>query len=244
MLERGLMNQNFGLLKLKRDLSGHLVTYVRTDLNPKIIDGIVPVTSIINRSAEYPILGCEGGVSFLETGSGAPSVLTALYECSTFPIASIVRVGACGGLNGVEVGQLVLVESSLCMDAVSKKLCKTRVVGSDGSLVSDFSQKLSSAGFDCVVGSCASINSMYMFEADIEKARRMGATCWDLETATVLAFGKRFRIPAAAVLYTVSNGGDNPDYPPLPHTEFVKAVVRVLRATRRKNRRNRVESEF
>jgi uridine phosphorylase len=203
-------------------------------MNAEIVASAAPVYSVINQSTEYPIFECGGGVFFLETGSGAPSVLTPLYECASFPIESIVRVGACGGLSNVKVGQLILVDLSLCMDAVSKKLCGTKTVRSDDFLTSIFLSELSKAGFDCVVGSCASVNSMYLFESDVDKARNMGVTCWDLETSAVLAFGKKFGIPAAAVLCTVSNGGDESAYPPLPNTKFLKVLVRVLSSTHRK----------
>jgi purine-nucleoside phosphorylase len=141
-----------------------------------------------------------------------------------------VRIGACGGLNETRIGEIIVCNSTFCMDRVSSTLAGAPEVLPDRDLSVSIRKSLLNNGIEARVASNVSVDAMYLFEASVDQAERNHASCWDLETATVLAFGRKFRIKAASVLEVVSDRGNNSflTYPPLRRVDYVKSILDAL----------------
>jgi uridine phosphorylase len=223
----------FKLLRLKSQPSGPLITFVRCDFDEKHLTKLMRNVRYLTESNEYSFFSStynRRNVNFLGTGSGPASLLTALYELLPSKIESLVRIGASGGLNGARIHEVVNVTTALCMDAVSSTLAGTDRVAANLTLAKSISEALSTEGVKSSLESAVSVDSMYLFEKNIERAEAQGAYCWDLETATTLAFGKKFDLRTSSVLYVVSDKARNRvrSYPPIQKLRFVSSVLEAL----------------
>lgn len=233
MTHRTQRLDRFNILRLKSQPTGPLITFVRCDFDEKDLVKLVTSLRYFSESYEYSLFSGTYGrqtVNFLGTGSGPASLLTALYELMPSKIESLVRIGASGGLNGARTQEVVNVRTALCMDAVSSTLARTKRVAANSILTNRISEALSSDRVKSALESAVSVDAMYLFEKNIDRAETQGAYCWDLETATTLAFGRKFDVRAASVLYVVSDRAGNTirSYPPIRKLRFVSSVLEAL----------------
>jgi uridine phosphorylase len=233
MTKRAERKNRFNLLRLRTQPTGPLVTFVRCDFDEKDLVKLVRNVRYFSSSNEYSLFSATYGrrtVNFLGTGSGPASLLTALYELMPSKIEFLVRIGASGGLNRARTQQVVNVRTALCMDAVSSTLRRTKRVAADSKLANRISVALNNNRVESTLEDGVSVDAMYLFERNVDKAESQGAYCWDLETATTLAFGRKFGIRAASVLYIVSDKGGNTirSYPPIRKLRFVSSVLDAL----------------
>lgn len=225
--------QSFNLLRLKAKPLGAVITYVKTDFEEQALKELGSNVRNLTSSEEYSIFSMthDGrNLTFVGTGSGGPSLLTALFEVLSPNLSALVRVGACGGLNQTKMGEIIVCNSTYCMDRVSSTLVGASETFPDADLSAAIGKSLVNNRVEARTASNVSVDAMYLFEANVDKAERNHASCWDLETATVLAFGKRFGIRAASVLEVVSDRCNNssPTYPPLRRLDYVKSILYAL----------------
>jgi purine-nucleoside phosphorylase len=144
----------------------------------------------------------------------------------------MIRIGACGGLGAASTNEIVVPKTAFCVDAVSSALAGAPRVEANAELTSRITETLGHDGIDVVRSDVVSVDAMYLFEKDIMREEGEGARCWDLETATLLAFGKKFGIKAASVLGVVSDtrGNSLRSYPPIRRLDFVKSIFKALSA--------------
>ncbi|HXY82079.1 MAG TPA: hypothetical protein VEH56_00050 [Candidatus Saccharimonadales bacterium] len=225
--------RTFNILRLKRKLSGPLITYVKSDFDEAALTQLVQNPCRLSESGEYSVFSClhEGKeINFMGTGSGPASLLTGLFEVLSSNLSTMVRIGACGGLNETGLGEIIISDKSTCMDKISFLLAKDEQVLADPKLVHQISNTFRNDGISARIDHVASVDAMYMFEAELDRAEKNGARCWDLETSTLLAFGKRFGIRAVSILEVVSdkNGVASETYPPIQHLRFVRSIIASL----------------
>jgi uridine phosphorylase len=225
----------FDILRLKSELTGSLVVYVKCDFDDGRLRGLLKNLKNLNNSGEYSVFsGTYGGerINFLGTGSGPASLLTALLELEPSKLTTILRIGACGGLADKSTNRIVVAEGALCADAVSATLARADHVYSDEMFVGELVSALNANRIDHARGHVVSVDAMYLFEHNLRRAERKGASCWDLESATTLAFGNIARLRAASLLLIVSNNKGNSmrSYPPISRLDFVKSALNVLSA--------------
>jgi uridine phosphorylase len=227
--------ERYNILRLKSELSGPLVAYVKCDLDENRLRGLLRNVKNFSNSGEYSVFsGSYYGkhVNFLGTGSGPASLLTALFELQSSKLTAILRIGACGGLANATTNRIVVSEGALCADVVSAALAGTDHVYADGMLVGELASALDDERVENLRKLVVSVDAMYLFERNIRKAERKGAYCWDLESATILAFGKVFHLPTASLLQVVSDrkGNSMRSYPPIRRLDFVKSALNALTA--------------
>jgi uridine phosphorylase len=226
----------FNILRLKAKPLGPVVTYVKSDFDEEDLKRLGSDIRSLTDSEEYSIFSMTRNgrnLTFMGTGSGSPSLLTALFEVYSSNISALVRIGACGGLNETRVGEIIVCNSTYCMDKVSSTLAGASETFPDSGLSADIVKSLLNDRVEARAASNVSVDAMYLFEANIDQAERDRVSCWDLETATVLAFGRKFRIRAASVLEVVSDRGNNSSltYPPLRRLDHVKTILDMLTRT-------------
>jgi uridine phosphorylase len=223
--------QTFNILRLNRKPSGPVIAYVKSDFEDADLKTLGSNLRHISRSEEYAVftLADRTGrdLTFMGTGSGAASLLTGLFELLSPDLSAVVRIGACGGLNETKVGQIIVCNSSLCMDRVSSQLAGGKRALPDRELSTKIEQTMLGNGITVKTSSNVSVDAMYLFEPRLRQAEREGVSCWDLETATLLAFGEKFRVKAASVLEVVSDrsGNSMESYPPIRRLDYVRAVM-------------------
>lgn len=223
----------FNILRLKSQPTGPLITFVRCDFVEKDLVKLLDGVRYLSKSNEYSLFSGTYGqkkVNFLGTGSGPASLLTALYELTPSKIETLVRIGTSGGLNRARIQDVVNVRAALCMDTVSSTLAQTNRVGANSIIVDRIGKALSSDKVKSTPETAVSVDAMYLFEKNIDWAETQGAYCWDLETATTLAFGRKFNVKTASILQIVSDrvGNSIQSYPPIRKLRFVSSVLKAL----------------
>ena len=225
--------QTFNILRLKSKPSGPMITYVKSDFEESALKKSVSDVRYLSESDEYSVFSCtykQQELNFMATGSGSASLLTGLFEVLSSNLPAIVRIGACGGLNDAKVGEVVLADLCICKDNVSSVLAKNPQVMADKGLTDQIKSRLGYDHIAATVHHVVSVDAMYLFEEEIARAEKDNAYCWDLETATLLAFGKRFGIKTTSLLEVVSDRREHSSdsYPPIRRLDFVRSVMEVL----------------
>jgi len=223
----------FDLLRLKSQPIGPIITFVKSDFEEKNLVRLVENVHFLSVSNEYSFFSGVYGrkvVNFIGTGSGSASLLTALYELIPSRIECLIRIGASGGLKGARIYDVVNVKTAFCMDVVSKTLSRAKRVNATPKIVNHINDMLARDKIASVIENAVSVDAMYLFEKEIRRAETQGAYCWDLETATTLAFGKKFDVKSASVLQVVSDkhGSAIRSYPPIRKLNFVLSVLNAL----------------
>jgi len=223
----------FDILRLKSHPIGPVITFVKTDFDEKDLIGLLRDVRFLSVSNEYSLFSGvyrRKTVNFLGTGSGSASLLTALFEITPSRIEYLVRIGASGGLKRARICEIVNVKTAFCMDTVSRTLSRAGRVNADPTIVRHINDMLARDKIESVIENAGSVDAMYLFERNIKRAETQGAYCWDLETATTLAFGRRFNVKSASVLQVVSdkNGNSIGSYPPIRKLNFVLSVLDAL----------------
>jgi uridine phosphorylase len=167
-------------------------------------------------------------LSIQSTGMGGPSAAIVLHELIVLGARRAIRVGTCGALGGLALGDLVV---ALAADGTSRALGAGERIAADGELTAALERaatrvgdtegqagELGGAGrapAERRTHSGATIVSTDLFyEPDSAREREWraaGAVAVEMEAATLFAVGARAGVPVACVL-TVSNLiGDAPE---------------------------------
>jgi uridine phosphorylase len=146
-------------------------------------------------------------LSVQSTGVGGPSAAVVVAELAALGLRRAVRVGRAWALGGgAAAGSLVAVSAALCADGASRALGAGARVEPDAALAA-------ALGAAAPAGLVAS--------ADLPAADpawvRAGAVAFDLESAAVLAAGRRAGV-AAAALVALDGAPRAPDDPALLET--------------------------
>jgi len=226
-------SDRFNILRLKSQPAGALISYVKCDFDEKDLAELLDDVHYLSKSNEYSLFSGtyrHKTVNFLGTGSGPASLLTALFEIIPSKIDYLIRIGACGGLNGARIHDVVNVKAALCMDSVSTILARAKRLNASSLLIKRIDKVLNHDSVQSVVGTAVSVDAMYLFERKIDRAEARGAYCWDLETATTLAFGKKFHVKTASILVVVSDrdGKSIRSYPPIRKLSFLPSILEAL----------------
>jgi uridine phosphorylase len=230
MLPHGMKNWN--ILRLKARVKGPIVTYVKSDFRDQDLLDRCRSRRLVNNSPEYSVHSCTYNgreITLVATGSGSAGMLSALWEVKSNDKGAIVRIGACGGLSGAKLNRVVVADSASCVDKVSQRLGRGKV-SADSKLTSKIIDGFERRQIAFTRGQLASVEAMYLFESDVKRAWTSGALAWDLETATVLALGRKWNIPAASILLAVcsEDGRSMTRYPPIQRLDFVESVFEAL----------------
>lgn len=222
--------QSFNLLGLKSKPQGTVITYVKSDFRESDLKQLGDNPRTTNHSEEYSVFSLirnETDLTFMGTGSGSASLLSALFEVASSGLTRLVRIGACGGLNKTKVGEILVCDSTRCVDRISHILAGGPSAIPDVSLSTAIKTSIQTNRIEARFASNVSVDGMYLFETDLNDAEMAGVDCWDLETAAILSFSAKFGIKAASVLEVVSdrNGNSSESYPPLDRLDYVKAVM-------------------
>lgn len=233
MTRRAGRPDRFNILRLKSQPTGALITFVRCDFDEKDLEKLLRNVRYLSESNEYSFFSGTYGrknVNFLGTGSGPASLLTALYELNPSKIEWLVRIGASGGLRRARIQEVVNARTAICMDVVSSTLARAQRVVPDSILANRIGETLSRNRVKSAFERVVSVDAMYLFEKNIDRAETQGAYCWDLETATTLAFGRKFDVRTASVVYVVSDRAGNTirSYPPIRKLRFVSSVLEAV----------------
>ena len=233
MTHHGQASGRFNILRLKSQPAGPLITFVKSDFDEKDLAKLLNDVRYLSKSNEYSLFSGTFGqktVNFLGTGSGSASLLTALFEIIASRIDCLVRIGACGGLREARIRDVVNVKTALCMDSVSTTLARAKRVNANSMLINRINEALSRDRVKSVLEGAVSVDAMYLFERNIDRAETQGAYCWDLETATTLAFGKKSHVKSSSILLVVSDSDGNSirSYPPIRNLRFVSSILEAL----------------
>jgi len=146
------------------------------------------------------------------TGIGGPSAAAVLAELAELGVRRAVRIGACEPLEGrLDPGAVLVAEAALAGDGTSTALGVTGTVAPTPALAEAL---LRAGGEDAVAGTVASLDVPELVPS------HDGALAADLESAALLAQGRRVGVDVAAVLFTPIAG------------ESDQAPETVLRAAR------------
>jgi uridine phosphorylase len=141
------------------------------------------------------------------TGLGGPSAAIVLEELCDLGLRCAVRIGTCAALDGgPALGELVAVRDVLAADGASRALGAGERLTGDEALT---------AALEARADRAASVVSSDLFY-DPRPAERAawaaaGALAVDLQTAAVLAVGRRRGIRAGAVLAVTARGEERLD---------------------------------
>jgi len=138
------------------------------------------------------------------TGIGGPSAAVVLEELCDLGLRCAIRVGTCTALDAtVAPGELVAVREVLAADGASRALGAQERAAGDDALTAALAAQADHAG------TVVSTDLFYDPRADVRTAWVAdGALAVDLETAAVLAVGRRRGIRAAALLAVVARGDE------------------------------------
>lgn len=130
------------------------------------------------------------------TGMGGPSAAIVISELIELGAQRLLRVGTCGALAPLPLGELVVAAAAIAADGTS------RALGADGRVTASaqITARLREDGADAQV-TAVSTDLFYEHRTDIEQQwRTAGAEVVEMETATLLALAQRHNLEAASLL--------------------------------------------
>jgi uridine phosphorylase len=128
----------------------------------------------------------DGGLLTVQaTGMGGPSAAIVVEELIELGARTLVRIGTCGAVDGLALGDVVAVGRALCRDGTSRALGGSEEVGPDAELL---------AAIDAPVVTAASVD---LFYGEPDTA---GAQVVEMECATLFTLAGLRGVRAAAVL--------------------------------------------
>ena len=134
----------------------------------------------------YSGIGRDGELLTVQaTGMGGPSAAIVVEELIALGARTFVRIGTCGALSDLALGELVRVDSALALDGTS------RALGADGRVAPD---RELTARIDAPGVTAASVD---LFYADAEPE---GADVVEMECAALFRVAELRDVRAAAVL--------------------------------------------
>lgn len=138
-------------------------------------------------------------LSIQSTGIGGPSAAIVIAELAGLGARTLLRVGTCGGLlDGLALGELMIVTEAIAADGTSRALGATgRVAPSAGLLA-----RLRCAGGETArAGVAVSTDLFYDTREGVEAAwLAQGASVVEMEAATLLTMGERRGLETAVAL--------------------------------------------
>jgi uridine phosphorylase len=138
----------------------------------------------------------DGGlVTIQSTGMGGPSAAIVAEELIALGARALLRIGTCGGLDGLGLGELVAAERALCVDGTSRALGASELAEPDAELT----VRLASGGARPVT--VVSTDVFYETREGIEQEwRAAGAQAVEMESAALFTIARRHGLRAGAVL--------------------------------------------
>jgi uridine phosphorylase len=134
------------------------------------------------------------------TGIGGPSAAIVISELAQLGARTFVRIGTCGSLTtGLRLGELVIVTEAICEDGTSRALASAERVTPEPDLLA----RLIAAGHAAAARQAIAVSTDLFYDRPAGARDRwtgQGAAVVELETATVLALGRRRDLRAAALL--------------------------------------------
>jgi len=131
-------------------------------------------------------------LSIQSTGIGGPSAAIVLRELRDLGVERAVRVGACMSLDpGLRLGEVIVAERALVADGTSVALGARGSVPADDALTK---RLVYAAGPKARVATVASRDLYY------DGSGSHDASAWDLESAPLLALGRRLGVAVASIL--------------------------------------------
>jgi uridine phosphorylase len=129
------------------------------------------------------------------TGMGGPSAAIVLHELIVLGAKRAIRVGSCGALrSGMELGDLVIAQETICTDGTSRALGAGERASADGQLTEALERHAPDAHHGTVV-------SVDLFYESGPVGGGMDALAVEMEAATLFALGAAQSIPIACVLF-------------------------------------------
>lgn len=170
----------------------------------------------------------EKGIYLCNVGPTAASM--AMDELVASGARTFINIGLAGGLqNDLEIGDIVVCNSTIGDDGVSRKYWK-----SDGSietskfLTSRLKQKLTETGINFLEGPTWTTSTPYREMArEVEMYRDQGVLTVELEAAALAAVAKLKRVQLASAFVVadlVTNRGWKPEF----HTDIVRNRLNAL----------------
>ncbi len=138
-----------------------------------------------------------GALTIQSTGMGGPSAAIVMQELIGLGARRAIRVGTCGGLDGVlKLGELVVAGEALAADGTSRMLGVDDRVRADGELTAALERAASRAAATIV-----STDLFYDPRSERESEwRAAGAVAVEMEAAALFAIGARADVPVGCVL--------------------------------------------
>ncbi len=128
------------------------------------------------------------------TGMGGPSAAIVFTELIALGARRAVRVGTCGALAaGLELGDVVIAQESVCADGTSRALGASERVGSDPVLTDALLGLVGRAHVGAVV-------SVDLFYESGPPGAGTDALAVEMEAATLFALGAQKGVPVACAL--------------------------------------------
>jgi uridine phosphorylase len=187
-------------------------------------DSFLPYTDKITPLAEFNYrkvwdvsLG-DKKISFIRTGIGAPAVCHAVFALSASPCSTVLFIGAAGGIvPGIQVGDLIIPEYSVCGDGSCRYITTGSVKGNDCfgqkyypnreiSLTLSAAAKLvpHNENHRLHSGKTFSVDNLFAEFAHLEEILDLGCDTIEMETAALFLAAETSGIRAGA-LFSVSD---------------------------------------
>lgn len=138
-----------------------------------------------------------GALTIQSTGMGGPSAAIVMQELIRLGARRAIRVGTCGGLDGVlKLGELVVAGEALAADGTSRMLGVDDRVRADDELTAALERAASREAATIV-----STDLFYDPRSERESEwRAAGAVAVEMEAAALFAIGARADVPVGCVL--------------------------------------------
>ncbi|MGH8542331.1 MAG: hypothetical protein ACREX3_01515 [Gammaproteobacteria bacterium] len=173
----------------------------------RLLDGEVMPNWVYH--GRYPLFRCRlrtGDIAVAHVRVGGPGAVLQLDELGAAGGRAFIGVGTVGSLDDdLDIGDVVVVESAVASDGVSRYYSAEPRVEADGVLLSAVQRVLPQSGTKSVTASVASTDAPYRECTDwLQALRAKGMTGVDMETAGVYSMA-RFRGYAVVSLLAVNN---------------------------------------
>ncbi|MEM2896198.1 MAG: nucleoside phosphorylase [Candidatus Bathyarchaeia archaeon] len=211
-----------------KSVTPYVLVYVLSDFSPDDVIKYVDSARLISDRKEYvTYTGCFKNVplSIASTGSGGPSVATALEELSRAGARTFIRIGACGTpQKEIEVGDLIVSTSAVREDGCSGEyVYPTFPATSNHEVICALIDAIETLGFRYHLGVTYSYGTIYpgtgratfrgfhpyskwsSEKEFVSSLTKMGVVSTDMETSMILTFCTLFNLRGGSVCYVVSN---------------------------------------
>ena len=171
-------------------------------------------------------------VVFILPGWGSPRAVAVAEEMIACGTRNIVVIGLCGSLaESVEIGSFVVPSEAIIDEGTSRHYIEgSKISRPDRLLFSAIVESCRKLEVPFHVGKLWTTDAIYRETASkIERFRKMGALCVDMETSAVFTLAK-FRDVRAAALHIVSDSLSGLSWKPAFDSEAVESSRRKLKS--------------